>query len=181
MQHRFSPMENFPTELKMQPQYGGTKNETDDFLNEILSVAHASQELINNQSSNYSSHSWGTTSAAANQHYYAPSEQEDGFTFMAGRDNTSNYNNDYNYYNNNASWEDPVNTRSIEIGDLEDDFKEERMVENLRWVGMSSKDLEIKVCYLYLFLYMNTVCISMHGKLRVYIECILILITIISN
>ncbi|KAI9118319.1 hypothetical protein K1719_010651 [Acacia pycnantha] len=141
MQHRFSPMEDLPSELKMQAQYGGTRNETDELLHEILSVAHASQELINQSSDYYSSHSWGTTSTAANQHYYAPnSEQEDGFTFMVGRDSTTN---DYDYYSN-ACWEDPVNTRSIEIGDLDDDFKAERIVENLRWVGMSSKDLEIK-------------------------------------
>ncbi|XP_028768749.1 NAC domain-containing protein 86-like [Neltuma alba] len=136
MQHRFSPMEDFPSELKMQPQHGGTKNETDELLQEILSVAHASQELIN-QPSSYSSHAWGTTSTA-NQHY-APSEQDD-FTFMVGRDSSAN---DCNYYNS-ACWEDPVNTRSIEIGDLDDDFKAGRLVENLRWVGMSSKDLEIK-------------------------------------
>ncbi|XP_054819639.1 NAC domain-containing protein 54-like isoform X2 [Prosopis cineraria] len=140
MQHRFSPMEDFPSELKMQPQYGGPKNETDELLQEILSVAHASQDLIN-QSSKYSSHSWGATSTA-NQHHYAPSEREEDFTFMVGRDSTAN---DYNYYNNACS-EDPVllNTRSIEIGDLDDDFKAERIVENLRWVGMSSKELEFK-------------------------------------
>ncbi|KAK4274982.1 hypothetical protein QN277_018133 [Acacia crassicarpa] len=142
MQHRFSSMEDLPSELmKMQAQYGGTRNETDELLHEILSVAHASQELINQSSDYYSSHSLGTTSTAANQHYYAPnSEQEDGFTFMVGRDSTAN---DYDYYSN-ACWKDPVNTRSIEIGDLDDDFKAERIVENLRWVGMSSKDLEIK-------------------------------------
>lgn len=145
MQHRFTmpplEVEDFPqvgvSELKMQPQPCGVSvsrniNEADVLLQEILSVAHASQELTN--PSNYSHHSWGTTStttATANQ------QQQDDFSFMVGRDGN-------NYYTH-PSWEDPINTRSIEIGDLDDDFRADRMAENLRWVGMSSKDLEIKV------------------------------------
>jgi hypothetical protein len=34
---------------------------------------------------------------------------------------------------------------SIEMSDLDETFKAERMVENLRWVGMSNDELE-KVC-----------------------------------
>ena len=44
------------------------------------------------------------------------------------------------------TWEDAINTRTIEIGDVDEEFKEERMVENLRWVGMSSEDLEKVQC-----------------------------------
>ncbi|KAL5811927.1 hypothetical protein ACOSQ3_026877 [Xanthoceras sorbifolium] len=40
-----------------------------------------------------------------------------------------------------SSWENS-NMRSIEIGNLDEEIKTERMVENLRWVGMSNKDLD---------------------------------------
>ena len=127
------------SKLKMEQgssSMSGSRNET-DILQEILSVAHASQELINQ--SNYSSQPFMN----ANENY-APHETHD-FTFMVG----TNYNhvNDMNPMNMgfvDKAWEDQ-NTRSIEIGDLDDGFKTERMMENLRWVGMSSKNVE-KVC-----------------------------------
>ena len=151
MQHRFTmpPLEvqqDFPqvgiSELKMAQasasnMCGGSRNNETDILQEILSVAHASQELINQ--SNYSS----SQAFGANENNYAPPHESD-FTFMVG----TNYNhvNDMNTmgFVDNIAWEDP-NARSIEIGDLDDGFKTERMVENLRWVGMSSKNME-KVC-----------------------------------
>ncbi|KAH1160162.1 hypothetical protein AAZX31_11G217100 [Glycine max] len=148
MQHRFTmpPLEvqqDFPqvgiSELKMAQasasnMCGGSRNNETDILQEILSVAHASQELINQ--SNYSS----SQAFGANENNYAPPHESD-FTFMVG----TNYNhvNDMNTmgFVDNIAWEDP-NARSIEIGDLDDGFKTERMVENLRWVGMSSKNME---------------------------------------
>nr|QSD99911.1 NAC family transcription factor [Melilotus albus] len=143
MQHRFSmpplEVEDFPqvgmnSELKMTQLLSssmcGTRNET-DILQEILSVAQASQELINQ--SNYS-HAFG-----GNENY--ATDHESDFSFMVG----NNYNHVTDHMNSmrydDKAWEDP-NTRSIEIGDLDDEFKTERMVENLRWVGMSSNDLE---------------------------------------
>ncbi|KAG5093663.1 hypothetical protein JHK84_049251 [Glycine max] len=147
MQHRFTmpPLEvqDFPqvgiSELKMAQasgsnMCGGSRNNETDILQEILSVAHASHELINQ--SNYSSHS---QALGANENNYAPPHESD-FTFMVG----NNYNrvNDMNTMGFvDKAWEDP-NARSIEIGDLDDGFKTERMVENLRWVGMSSKNME---------------------------------------
>ncbi|KAG2395097.1 uncharacterized protein HKW66_Vig0075270 [Vigna angularis] len=138
MQHRFSmpPLQmqdlEFPqvgiSKLKMaqgSSSMSGTRNET-DILQEILSVAHASQELINQ--SNYSSQPFMN----ANENY-APHESD--FTFMVG----TNYNhvNDMNTMGFvDKAWEDQ-NTRSIEIGDLDDGFK----TDNLRWVGMSSKNV----------------------------------------
>ncbi|KAE9594428.1 putative transcription factor NAM family [Lupinus albus] len=102
-----------------------------DILQEILSVAQA-QELMNHQSNN--SHA-----LSGNENYYAPHNQND-FTFMVGTND--NHTNDLNYMKYvHHSWEDQ-NTRSIEIGDFDDEFKGERMVENLRWVGMSSKNIE---------------------------------------
>ena len=140
MQHRFvlPPLEvdDFPqvgiSELKMTQASGsmqGSRTET-DILQEILSVAQVSQELINQSSY---SQDWGGNDN------YAP--REDDFTFMVGTN--------YNHSNHGMSsmryadktWED-ANTRTIEIGDVDEEFKAERMVENLRWVGMSSEDLQ---------------------------------------
>ncbi|KAI4307708.1 hypothetical protein L6164_030866 [Bauhinia variegata] len=145
MQHRFTmpplEVEDFPqvgiSELKMPhgAMHGSCRNdETTDILQEILSVAQASQELINQ--SKYSTHNtWSGNES------YAP---QDDFTFMVGKDT-----HDYSHLNDASSmrymdktWEDPNPMRSIDIGDLDEEFKTERMVENLRWVGMSSKDLE---------------------------------------
>ncbi|XP_020234130.1 NAC domain-containing protein 86 isoform X2 [Cajanus cajan] len=137
MQHRFAMP---PLELDDIPQVGiselkmtqasssmqGSRTET-DILQEILSVAHASQELINQSSY---SQEWDCNDN------YAPRSEED-FTFMVG----TNYNhlNEMRYVD--KTWED-ANTRTIEIGDVDEEFKAERMVENLRWVGMSREDLE---------------------------------------
>ncbi|XP_027337522.1 NAC domain-containing protein 86-like [Abrus precatorius] len=140
MQHRFPvpPLEvqDFPQvgmnfELKMSQASGsmwGSRNET-DILQEILSVAHASQELINHSSQ----------AILGGNENYVPHEND--FTFMVG----TNYNhvNDMNSmrYVDHKAWEDP-NIRSIEIGDFEDEFKTDKMVDDLRWVGMSSKNIE---------------------------------------
>ncbi|ESW13962.1 hypothetical protein PHAVU_008G241200 [Phaseolus vulgaris] len=140
MQHRFvmPPLEvdDFPqvgiSELKMtqaSSSMQGSRPET-DILQEILSVAHASQELINQSSY---SQEWG-----GNDYYYAP--RDDDFTFMVGTNyNHSNEMSSARYVD--KAWED-ANTRTIEIGDMDQEFKAERMVENLRWVGMSREDLE---------------------------------------
>ncbi|XP_057442065.1 NAC domain-containing protein 54-like isoform X2 [Lotus japonicus] len=139
MQHRFTlpplEVENFPqvgiSEMQMTQTYGAMQRAETDILQEILSVAHASQDLMNHQHSSYSQ-AWG-----GNENY---ASHEGDFTFMAGTN--------YNHINDMSSmsysdktWEDS-NTRSIEIGDVGEEFKAGRMVENLRWVGMSREDLE---------------------------------------
>ncbi|XP_070012537.1 NAC domain-containing protein 54-like [Nicotiana sylvestris] len=80
-----------------------------DIIQEIFSVAQASQDHINQDSfgGNY-----------ANQIHDLGS-----FNFM------EQFNEDHN-------------GRSIEIGGLDEDFKSDRIVENLRWIGMSDMDLE---------------------------------------
>jgi hypothetical protein len=135
LQHRFSlpPLEvdDFPqagfTDFRMSQSTPIRENANEtDILQEILSVAQASQELINH--SNIPD-TWGGN--------YAP---DDDFSFMVGtRDHTRNI--QVSDMNAERYWEDP-STRSIHIGDLDEDFKTERMAENLRWVGMSDKDLE---------------------------------------
>ncbi|XP_028800607.1 NAC domain-containing protein 86-like isoform X2 [Neltuma alba] len=167
MQNRFSmpplEVEDFPqvgiSELRMpqqQPHHSGaivhgsrTETTTTDILQEILSVAHASQELIN-QNSNYSS---ATTWGGGGENYAR--EEDDDFTFMVGRGSGDDQNYNYSHHvsdlssmmrgiNNNeaTTWEDQSTARPIEIADLDDEFKAERMVENLRWVGMSTKNTD---------------------------------------
>lgn len=113
-------MQDFPqagyVDMTMQDSssiYGNTSNQHQDILQEILSVAQVSQELMNQNS-------WinGNASAA-----------EDEFSFLPRE--------------NNIQGQDT--SRSMDIGPTED-LGTERMIENLRWVGMSNKDFD-KVNY----------------------------------
>ncbi|XP_062107678.1 NAC domain-containing protein 54 isoform X2 [Humulus lupulus] len=113
-----------------------------DILQEILSVAHVSQELINQPSSNFVDETsmWGSTNVNI------IGTAADDFSFMVGRDTQHNQSLDNNDMNPmrymDKSWENHL-ARSIEIGDFEEGFKsDQRAVENLRWIGMSSKDVE---------------------------------------
>lgn len=156
LQHRLSlpplEVEDFPQssgindfKVMQSTAYRHTVPETaandTDILQEILSVAHVSQELMNQSSSNFVDETmWGGTNATN------IGTGADDFSFMVGRKpqhNQSLENNDVNHMRYmDKSWENPL-TRSIEIGDFEEDFKtDHRTVENLRWIGMSSKDAE---------------------------------------
>ncbi|CAN6572665.1 unnamed protein product [Malus baccata var. baccata] len=144
LQHRLSPppleVEDFPqvglndfkTMQYSNPALDTTSTET-DALQEILSVAHVSQEMVN-QSSNHVNQTWGGN--------YAPPAND--FSFMVDRD--AHYNQITDHLNSmryvdQKTWGNSY-TRSIEIGDLKDDFRMENTAENLRWIGMSDKDLE---------------------------------------
>ncbi|KAL5570718.1 hypothetical protein UlMin_020315 [Ulmus minor] len=130
LQHRLSLP---PLEVE---DFGMSRNENEnanesDLLQEILSVSHVSQELMMNQSS-YGD-AWGPNLTQTN----------DDFTFMVGREpqyNQPTHDLDSTRYNNvEKSWENSI-ARSIDIGDLDEDYKTER--ENLRWVGMPGKDAD---------------------------------------
>lgn len=151
LQHRFSlpslEVEDFPqvgfTDFKVSQLTPICESASEtDILQEILSVAQASQELINQ---NNFPGTWGGSSAP-----------DDDFSFMVGRDTYNQVNDVSAERYIDKPWEDS-NTRSIQIGDLEEDFKTQRMTENLRWVGMSDKDLE-KVPLFYLI---DMVCCSL--------------------
>ncbi|KAL4352908.1 hypothetical protein GQ457_06G026270 [Hibiscus cannabinus] len=122
-----------PLEVEDFPQVGvanykmmmrETQHET-DVLDEILSVVHASQQFLNQDA-------WGDSSA--NNH---------DFTFMNTTAVMCKHQNQvddqmiFPQYANKPSEES--STRTIVQGD--------RMVENLRWVGMSNKDLE-QYCFM---------------------------------
>ncbi|MCL7046988.1 hypothetical protein MKW94_022343 [Papaver nudicaule] len=152
LQHRLSlpPLEvdDFPefdfTDSKVQhhhhqqqQQMAPYKQNTNgpDILQEILSVATASQELINGPSGyqetwagNYSSYLDGFSMPLPEV------EQIDQDHCLVGDISSS--------MGINKPW-GVEQARFIDINDLEEEFKtDSRMVENLRGVGMSSKDLE---------------------------------------
>ncbi|KAF8398823.1 hypothetical protein HHK36_014683 [Tetracentron sinense] len=103
-----------------------------DILQEILSVACASQELINQ--SNFQD-TWP-----------GPYACSDEFASLAGIERIEETQcHQVNDMDSLRYIEKPWGvdqTRFIEIGDLEEEFKTERIVENLRGVGMSNKYLE---------------------------------------
>ncbi|KAL6959690.1 hypothetical protein U1Q18_039842, partial [Sarracenia purpurea var. burkii] len=150
LQHRFSlpPLEvqDFPhggfVDLKMPPSTSirhGTNEE--DILQEILSVAQASQELINNET-------WGGRTGSFADHHPVPPAAAD-FSFLTQNDDDQQIHGMHTSSSSSRfmdkSGEDQNSFRSISIRDLdEDQLKSGKMVENLRWVGMSSKDLEKK-------------------------------------
>ncbi|KAJ8544731.1 hypothetical protein K7X08_017314 [Anisodus acutangulus] len=139
LQHRFAlpPLEvqDFPQvgyvdSSRMMSQsndvmYHQTTNQT-DIVQEILSVAQASHDLTNQDS-------W-----AGNYNYAAPS---DDFSFLPHNNQIHHdLGNSFNFMDQLKEDDDQNNARSIAIGDFDEDFKSESMVERLRWVGMSEKD-----------------------------------------
>ncbi|KAK2652744.1 hypothetical protein Ddye_012600 [Dipteronia dyeriana] len=102
-----------------------------NILHQILSDSHASQEPI--YQSNLQDSSWGGNYV----------HNDDDFSFISGDDNHYNPCNDLmmSLGRSERPWENST-MRSKEIGDLDEEINTERMVENLRWVGMSNKDLQ---------------------------------------
>ncbi|KAI3831021.1 hypothetical protein MKX03_011628 [Papaver bracteatum] len=147
LQHRLSlpPLEvdDFPefdfTDSKSQQQQCAVPNRQNttgpDILQEILSVASASQELINGRNS-YQETWAGKYSCYLDEFVMALPEigQIDQDHCLVGDISSS--------IAINKPW-GVEHGRFIDINDLEEEFKtDSRMVENLRGVGMSPKDLE---------------------------------------
>ncbi|PHT89124.1 NAC domain-containing protein 53 [Capsicum annuum] len=138
LQHRFAlpPLEvqDFPQVGYMMSQsndvmyHQGTTHQT-DIVQEILSVDQASHDLTNQDSwaGNY------------NINYEDPS---DDFSFLPHNNNQIHHDLDdsFNFMEQLKAEDDQDNARCIAIGDFDEDFKSESMVERLRWVGMSEKD-----------------------------------------
>lgn len=92
-------------------------NDTDEMLSKIIALAQASNEPRN------SLDSWGVASASGNFH------------------------GDFNYSGEKISGTlVEANMKAVDMQEHDGRFKEERLVENLRWVGVSSKELEKVVC-----------------------------------
>ncbi|KAL0423670.1 UNVERIFIED_CONTAM: NAC domain-containing protein 86 [Sesamum radiatum] len=99
-------------------------NQPADIVQEILSVAQASQDLQNQD-----------TWAGIN---YGP---VDDFSFFLNSSQPADMISNCSKYLDNLGG-DQNHHRSIEIGDSDEVFQTGRMVENLRWIGMSDKELE---------------------------------------
>lgn len=133
MQHRLTlpPLEvqDFPhvgfADARMPPQssyiHGSTNQQ--DIVQEILSVAQASQDFMNQDT-------WGG-------HY---ANNPDDFSFVSPSNHI--HEDACSSFKYMDQLREDCNFKSFDIGGMDEDFKTERMVENLRWVGMSDKDLE---------------------------------------
>ncbi|KAJ0703686.1 putative transcription factor NAM family [Helianthus annuus] len=114
---------NMPQASSSMRDFSTSNGPQQDILQEILSVAQVSQDL-NNQNT------WG--GGHSNHH-------EDDFSFLAN----NNSNNQMHDVGSFRFMGDDQNMRSIEVGGAHDQLGTNRMAENLRWVGMSNKDLEV--------------------------------------
>ncbi|XP_022846826.1 NAC domain-containing protein 86-like [Olea europaea var. sylvestris] len=124
-QHHFTlpPLEvqDFPQSgLSHSNAFHENTNQHTDILEEILSVAQASHELQNQDA-------WGGMYASAEDFSFQPHNNQ-----IHGMDS-------FKYTDN---LRDEPNHRSIKIEEKDKVFASERMAENLRWVGMSNKELE---------------------------------------
>lgn len=113
------------TSYNIQEHNSNSNHQQPDIVQEILSVAEASQNFMNQDH---------TTTFGGNY-----THDHDDFTFFSP--------------NNNQMYDQSF-SRSIEIGGLQNEefIRSDRMVENLRWVGMSDKDLEKVRLFLLFFL-----------------------------
>ncbi|KAL4577839.1 hypothetical protein LXL04_013953 [Taraxacum kok-saghyz] len=117
-------MTNIPQASNSMHDITTTNGPQQDILNEILSLAQVSQDHINQNTwdGGYSGH------------------QEVDFSFL---DNNSNNNQVQDMGSFTFTGDDQNVMRSIEVGGVDEQLTADRMVENLRWVGMSNKDLEM--------------------------------------
>ncbi|KAK9062127.1 hypothetical protein SSX86_019312 [Deinandra increscens subsp. villosa] len=123
-QQGYVDLMNMPQTSSSMREFSTPNGPQQDILQEILSVAQVSQDLINQNT-------WGGG--------YNPGHHEDDFSFLAN-------NNSINQMQDVGSFRfmgDDPNMRSIEVGGADEQLGTNRMVENLRWVGMSNKDLEV--------------------------------------
>lgn len=139
LQHRFSipplRMESHAQDGFVHsqiPQSSLTQENTTkcDILQEILSVAQASQDLIQQSNPLFS---WDANYTAT-----------EDFNFSTGKETAyCHLISDVPFARYNDKSSSDLNARNVEIGDWMEDFKmDQGASENLRWVGMSNKDME---------------------------------------
>ncbi|KAJ4974029.1 hypothetical protein NE237_007203 [Protea cynaroides] len=145
LQHRLSlpplEVEDFPQVelhgLKVPQAAGSFRNNTNesDILQEILSVACASQELLNESNVQFT---WPGNYASLDEFAsLAEIERMEETPHCQANDMGSSRTNE-------KSW-GVDQLRFLDIGDLEEEFKTERVVENLRGMGMPNKYLEKRI------------------------------------
>ncbi|KAK9115714.1 hypothetical protein Sjap_014661 [Stephania japonica] len=140
LQHRLSlpplEVEDFPgvnfidSKVSRPGSYCENINGESDVLQEILSVASASQELIHHSNFQESWPGNNYTSSYMNE-----------LTLLPDHTTRSDHHIGSSSHIDQKQW-GLEETRFIEIGDFKEAFETEKVVENLRGVGMSHKDLE---------------------------------------
>ncbi|CAL4928719.1 unnamed protein product [Urochloa decumbens] len=154
LQHRLSlpplEVEDFPQDVSLDTKTNilrSNPNEV-DILQEFLSVASASQELINGTSSSYPAEMWpGAGTSSASTHYInelsslvelgvkAKEESDNFYSMGCGIIGTSS-----GFASKSVHVDEPV--RLVEIAEMEEELKEEKkQVENLRGVRLHNNDL----------------------------------------
>lgn len=119
---------NMPQTSSGMHEFTNSNGSQQDILQEILSVAQLSQDHINQNN-------WG---GGYSVHH------EDDFSFLTN----NNSNNQIQDVGSFRFMGDEQNMRSIEVGGVDEHLGTDRLVENLRWVGMSNKDLEMVIIIL---------------------------------
>ncbi|XP_025793506.1 NAC domain-containing protein 86-like isoform X2 [Panicum hallii] len=153
LQHRLSlpplEVEDFPQDVSLDTKTSilrSNPNEV-DILQEFLSVASASQELINGTSNSFPAEMWpgAGTSSSSSTHYInelsslvelgVKAKQEVDNFYHMGCIGTS-----AGFASKSVHVDEPV--RLVEIADMEEELKEEKkQVENLRGVRLHNNDL----------------------------------------
>jgi hypothetical protein len=152
LQHRLSlpplEVEDFPQDVSLDTKTSVLRTNPNevDILQEFLSVASASQELINGTSSSYAAEMWpGAGTSSTSTHYInelsslvelgvKAKEEADNFYHMDCIGTSAGF------ASKQVHVDEPV--RLVEIADMEE-FKQEekRQVENLRGVRLHNNDL----------------------------------------
>lgn len=152
LQHRLSlpplEVEDFPQDVSLDTKTSVLRSNPNevDILQEFLSVASASQELINGTSSSYTAEMWpGAGTSSTSNHYInelsslvelgvKAKEEADNFYHMDCIGTSS-----AGFASKPVHVDEPV--RLVEIADMEEFKEEKRQVENLRGVRLHNNDL----------------------------------------
>ncbi|KAL9674002.1 hypothetical protein QQ045_030266 [Rhodiola kirilowii] len=137
MQHRFSmPLTEFEDFTQDDMTIAATTTHMNTYYNEAgLLQHHLMCENNHNQLSN-ATQAWG----GGSNYYYSPLDSD--FTFNTNQVHNNGSTSSFIPSNYNNSSHDDMKYIGITGGSDEDQVADGRMVENLRWVGMSDKDLE---------------------------------------
>lgn len=89
---------------------------------------------------------------------------------------SGNFHGDFNYSGEKVSCIE-ANAKAVDMQEHYGSFKEERLVENLRWVGVSSKELEKVVIFLQCFCakyfrcsYITSLCLILNFEFQSFVE-----------
>lgn len=141
-------VEDFPQDVSLDTKTGilrSNPNEV-DILQEFLSVASASQELINGSSSSYTE-TWlgGAGTSSAGNHYMNELSSLVDLGATKAKEEADNFYQLCSIGASMTSRDEPA--RLVEISDMEEFKEEKRRVENLRGVKLVNNDLGEVIAY----------------------------------